>query len=89
MLWLPPLVYMILIFHWSSESRPMPVVSAHVWDKLLHFIEYGGLGALFCRALWGEGLGWAAALVVAAVALDGVNRSNIASDLRPGQSCIG
>jgi VanZ family protein len=68
MLWLPPLVYMLLIFHWSSESQPMPVVTAHVWDKLLHFIEYGGLGALYYRALRGEGLGWAGAFAAAAVA---------------------
>jgi VanZ family protein len=60
-LWLPPLVYMILIFHFSSESSPMPEVTELVWDKLLHLAEYGGLAFLFCRALTGEGLGWLAA----------------------------
>jgi VanZ family protein len=68
LLWLPPLVYMILIFHLSSESQPMPEVTAHVWDKLLHVTEYGVLGALFCRALRGEGLGWRAAFIAAALA---------------------
>jgi VanZ family protein len=68
MLWLPPVVYMVLIFHFSSESHPMPIVTEHVWDKLLHFIEYGGLGALFYRALRGEGLGWTAAFVAASIA---------------------
>jgi VanZ family protein len=60
-LWLPPLVYMIVIFHFSSESNPLPEVTEHVWDKLLHLTEYAGLAFLFCRALTGEGLGWLAA----------------------------
>jgi VanZ family protein len=55
-LWAPPLVYMAVIFHLSSQSDPLPVLTEHVWDKLLHAIEYGGLGALVCRALLGEGL---------------------------------
>jgi VanZ family protein len=67
-LWLPPLVYMLIVFQLSSESRPLPAVTAHVWDKLLHLIEYGGLAALVCRALLGEGLGWLAAVTGAIVA---------------------
>ena len=67
-LWLPPIVYMGVIFHFSSESQPLPALTAHVWDKLLHLIEYGGLGALVCRALLGEGLGWLAAIAGAIVA---------------------
>ena len=31
-------------------------MTAHVWDKLLHVVEYAGLAVLFCRALLGEGL---------------------------------
>jgi VanZ family protein len=76
LLWLPPLVYMILIFHFSSESQPMPEVTAHVWDKLLHVTEYALLGALFCRALRGEGLGWRAALIGAAVAASAYGASD-------------
>jgi VanZ family protein len=76
LLWLPPLVYMILIFHFSSESQPMPEVTAHVWDKLLHLAEYGLLGGLFCRALRGEGLGWRAALIAAAVAASAYGASD-------------
>src|SRR5256885_12901003 len=60
-LWLPPLVYMILIFHFSSEPSPIPEVTERIWDKLLHLTEYTGLAFLFCRALAGEGLGWLAA----------------------------
>jgi VanZ family protein len=59
---------MLIVFHFSSESDPVPVVRAHVWDKLLHLIEYGGLAALVCRALLGEGLGWLAAVAGAIVA---------------------
>ena len=64
-LWLPPVVYMALIFHFSAESNPMPEVTAHVWDKLLHTIEYFWLALLFARALTGEGLTWLVAIIVA------------------------
>jgi VanZ family protein len=66
-LWLPPLVYMLIVFQLSSESQPLPALTAHVWDKLLHLIEYGGLGVLLCRALLGEGLAWVAAVTLAIV----------------------
>ena len=74
-LWLPPIVYMWVIFHLSSESDPLPVLTAHVWDKLLHLTEYGGFAALVCRALLGEGLGWQAAVTgaIAAASLYGAS----------------
>jgi VanZ family protein len=59
---------MLVVFHLSSESEPLPAVTTHVGDKLLHLIEYGGLAALVCRALLGEGLGWLAAAAGAIVA---------------------
>ena len=63
-LWGPPIVYMAVIFHFSSESNPLPDLTAHVWDKLLHMIEYTGLGFLCFRALHGEGLrGWRPAVI--------------------------
>lgn len=67
LLWGPPILYMVLIFHFSSESDPLPVVTQHVSDKLLHFSEYSGLALLFVRALRGEGLGLAGAAIVAIV----------------------
>ena len=54
-LWLPPLAYMALIFYLSSQSNPVPFITAYVWDKLLHTLEYAGLAVLLCRALLGEG----------------------------------
>ena len=66
-LWLPPLVYMAVIFYLSSQSAPLPAVTAVVWDKILHLFEYAGLAALFGRALVGEGLGGSASFVVAAL----------------------
>ena len=66
-LWLPPLIYMAVIFYLSSQSAPLPAVTAVVWDKVLHLFEYAALAALFGRALLGEGLGWAASFVVAAL----------------------
>jgi VanZ family protein len=49
---------MALIFQLSSQSDPMPAVTAHVWDKLLHLTEFGVLAVLFNRAFDGEGAGW-------------------------------
>jgi VanZ family protein len=67
MLWVPVLIYMALIYHFSSESEPLPAVTHLVWDKALHLTEYAGLGLLLCRALRGEGLDWLAAAIGALV----------------------
>ena len=68
-LWAPPLVYMAVIFYFSAQSDPMPVVTEHVWDKLLHTAEYLGLATLLFRALYGEGLGrWQAAILTVILA---------------------
>lgn len=64
-LWLPPLAYMALIFYFSSQSNPMPFITAHIWDKLLHTLEYAGLAVLLCRALLGEGASRHTAFAVA------------------------
>jgi VanZ family protein len=56
---------MILIYHFSSESDPMPVVTEHIWDKLLHTSEYAVLAGLLGRALIGEGIGYGRACVLA------------------------
>jgi VanZ family protein len=55
-LWLPPLIYAGLIFHLSSQSDPLPAVTTHVWDKLLHTVEYAGFAFLVGRACLGEGI---------------------------------
>ena len=64
-LWLPPVAMMATIYAFSAQSDPMPEVTAHVWDKLLHTAEYGGLALLFARALSGDGWGMPATLVIA------------------------
>lgn len=56
---------MAAIFHFSSQSQPLPELTEHVWDKLLHTVEYGGLAALFARALIGEGVGYLSAVLAA------------------------
>src|SRR6185295_6805016 len=66
-LWAPPLAYMALIFYLSSESDPLPQLTAHVWDKALHTLEYGTLALLLCRAFIGEGCGRLAAIGLAFV----------------------
>lgn len=64
-LWVPPLAYMALIYHLSSESNPLPLLTETIWDKALHLLEYGTLGFLFCRAWAGERVAWMAAVMCA------------------------
>ena len=73
--WAPLVVYMTAIYHFSSESDPLPYLTERVWDKLLHTIEYVGLAILVFRALYGEGLNawWSAALTVLAVSAYGAS----------------
>jgi VanZ family protein len=63
-LWLPPFLYMAAIFHFSSQSEPLPALTEHVWDKLLHTVEYVGLAVLLFRALDGERIRAAPAAVL-------------------------
>jgi VanZ family protein len=66
--WLPPALYLLLIYILSGMSRP-PVPEG-IDQNLLHFPEYALLGLLLARALQGEGRGrvsWA--LIAGAVAL--------------------
>jgi len=64
--WGPLVLYAGLIFYFSSLSRlPVGLPVFPYADKLLHLLEYLGLGALLCRglAMGGEGLApWMAAL---------------------------
>ncbi len=48
----PALAYAGVIFYLSSQPNPLPFLPRSVFahDKLLHVIEYGGLGALLA---WG------------------------------------
>jgi VanZ family protein len=66
-LWGPPVLYMILIYRLSANSDPLPMVTAHVHDSLLHASEYAALALLLTRALAGEGLGSVTACVSAAL----------------------
>jgi VanZ family protein len=54
---------MAIIFTLSAQSNPLPAVTAHVWDKLLHLAEYSGLAFLLARALVGDGVSWRVALL--------------------------
>src|SRR5438067_383795 len=65
--WAPAVIYAALIFHFSSESNPLPVLTEHVWDKALHALEYAGLALLVSRGWQGEGFGRGWALVLAIV----------------------
>ena len=58
-LWLPPLLWMALIFHFSSGS--VPVASTVYWQdftvkKTGHMLLFGALAILLYRAFVGEGM---------------------------------
>jgi len=65
--WLPPLLYMAVIFAVSAQPNPLPEITARVSDKVLHLVEYSGLAALLVRALTREGWGWRDAILAAIV----------------------
>jgi VanZ family protein len=51
LLWLAVAAYCGAIFALSAMESPLPAVTVRVWDKLLHAVEYAGLGGLLCLAL--------------------------------------
>jgi VanZ family protein len=54
-LWAAVGAYLALIFYLSSLPDPLPALTERVWDKALHFVEYGGLAALVAAALLASG----------------------------------
>lgn len=70
--WIPVGLYAALIFGGSSISSPPEAIASlltKVSDKTLHMLEYGLLGALFCRACRHAAGPWVArhAVIVASV----------------------
>ena len=48
--WLPVVLYVALIFGLSSQPRLQPVLHFRNGDKVMHLLEYAGLGLLTARA---------------------------------------
>jgi len=48
---LPALALAGLVFYLSSLPNPLPSLTGRLWDKALHAIEYGALGALLAWPL--------------------------------------
>jgi len=65
--WAATLAYAVLIFWLSSEPDPLPALTERLWDKGIHFAEYGTLGALLLASLRASGVAPRRALVVAAL----------------------
>lgn len=55
-LWVGVLVYLAAIFVLSSLPSPLPALTSWVSDKILHALEYGGLGLLLALALEAAGM---------------------------------
>ncbi len=78
--WLLVVAYAGIIFYLSTQSNPLPGLTARVWDKLLHLTEYGGLGlclgiALASRLEGRELLGWVALIGLLYGASDELHQS--------------
>jgi VanZ family protein len=59
--------YAALIFVLSSQPDPLPVLTQNVWDKAIHFVEYGTLGLLVAVALRTSGASLRRAALLGAV----------------------
>jgi VanZ family protein len=79
---------MALIFALSSMPDPMPPLTQRVWDKGLHFVEYGTLAALLVIAFRASGArGWRAlVMAVVAASLYGVT-DELHQAFVPNRSC--
>jgi VanZ family protein len=70
--WMPVAVYAGLIVYLSAQSHPeeqLPSIIGELSDKVLHAIEYAGLGSLCYRAFrWGTNDAWARQAVPFAIA---------------------
>lgn len=86
--WIAVVSYLALIFYLSSLSDPLPAVTTRFWDKGLHFVEYGTLGALLLTALRGSGVGpgRAALLAIAGASLYGAT-DELHQWFVPNRSC--
>lgn len=65
--WAATLAYAALIFWLSSQPNPLPALTERLWDKAIHFAEYGALGALLLVALRESGVAPRRAAAVAAL----------------------
>lgn len=50
--WLPVIVYVLTIFALSAQPNLRSPLHYQNSDKLMHLLEYGGLGLLLVRAFW-------------------------------------
>ncbi len=74
-LWAAVALYLAAIFYLSSLPNPLPALTSRMSDKVLHGVEYGGLGLLLGLALRFSGLraGRAAALALLLASLYGAS----------------
>lgn len=89
-LFAPPLLELALIFYLSSQSRPLSFLPDRffTYDKVLHFLEYGVLGALLARAASGAGARPRWSVILAAAAGSGYGATDEwHQSFVPGRSC--
>ena len=89
-LWVAVGAYLATIFALSSMSAPLPALTSRVSDKVLHAVEYGGLGLLLSAALRlsGRSPGRAAALGLLLASLYGAS-DELHQAFVPNRDCSG
>ncbi len=68
LLWIAVALYAGTVFYLSSLENPLPDLTSRFSDKVLHGIEYGGLGLLVTLALLASGLRARRALRIGVIA---------------------
>ena len=81
-------LHLVTVFYLSSQANPLPQLTGLFWDKGLHFVEYGTLGALLLFALRWNGADRGLALVLALVGASVYGASDeLHQAFVPGRSC--
>jgi len=86
--WVPVVLHLVTVFYFSAQPNPLPELTTRLWDKGLHFVAYGTLGALLLFALRSSGAGRALAplLAVAGASLYGAS-DELHQSFVTGRSC--
>jgi len=86
--WALVAIHLATAFYLSSQPNPLPELTSRFWDKGLHFVEYGTLGALLVFALRRSGAGPRAALLLAVAGASVYGASDeVHQAFVPGRSC--
>lgn len=68
-LWAVTAGYMAAIFYFSSLPGSRLPIQPGVWDHLLHFLAYGGLGASIALSVGDPAMSWRQAMIAVVIGI--------------------